>query len=361
MDTSRRDLIKGAGAAAFAAGSFAWPQPAAAQTRMTIIDVHGHFTTLPQPVRDFRQQQLAGQAPSKAMLNFSDDQMRESVQQQLKFQRERGTNITLFSPQAGGMGHHLGTPAISLEWSQICNDLIHRVCTLYPQQFIGVGQLPQSPGVSPANCAGELERIVKTLGFVGCNISPDPTGGYWRDPPMTDRHWYPLYEKLVELDVPAMLHVSASANPNFHGTGAHYLNAHNAVFMQFVQSDLFKSFPTLRFVLPHGGGAVPYHWSRYRGIAQDLKRPPITELLKNIYFDTCVYHRPGIELLLKTIPADNILFASEVVGAVRGVDPESGHHYDDTKRYIDAMTFLSDADRQKIFAGNARSVYKLKV
>src|SRR5262245_6658733 len=361
MDTSRRDLIKGAGAAAIAAGSFARPEPAAAQPRMTIIDVHGHFTTLPQAVRDFRQQQLAGQAPSKAMLNFSDDQMRESVQEQLKFQRERGTNVTLFSPQAGGMGHHLGTPAISLEWSQICNDLIHRICTLYPQQFIGVGQLPQSPGVSPANCAGELERIVKTLGFVGCNISPDPTGGFWRDPPMTNRHWYPLYEKLVALDVPAMLHVSASANPNFHGTGAHYLNAHNAVFMQLVQSDLFKDFPTLRFVFPHGGGAVPYHWSRYRGIAQDQKRPPITELLKNVYFDTCVYHRPGIELLLKTIPADNILFASEVVGAVRGVDPESGHHYDDTKRYLDAMTFLSDADRRKIFGDNARKVYKLKV
>jgi 4-oxalmesaconate hydratase len=46
---------------------------------------------------------------------------------------------------------------------------------------------------------------------------------------------------------------------------------------------------------------------------------------------------------------------------VRGVDPESGHYYDDTKRHIDAMTFLSESDRQKIFADNARRVYKLKV
>ena len=103
-------------------------------------------------------------------------------------------------------------------------------------------------------------------------------------------------------------------------------------------SDLFKDFPTLRFIIPHGGGAVPYHWGRFRGIAQDLKRPPLPELmLNNVFFDTCVYHQPGIDLLLKVIPVDNILFASEMVGAVRGIDPETGHYFDDTKRYIDAL------------------------
>jgi 4-oxalmesaconate hydratase len=128
--------------------------------------------------------------------------------------------------------------------------------------------------------------------------------------------------------------------------------------MQFLTSDLFKDFPTLKFVIPHGGGAVPYHWGRYRGLAQDLKRPPLTELLlKNVFFDTCVYHLPGIELLLKVIPIDNILFASEMVGAVKGVDPETGHHFDDTKRYIDATPRLSDQDKRKIFEGNARRVY----
>ena len=55
-----------------------------------------------------------------------------------------------------------------------------------------------------------------------------------------------------------------------------------------------------------------------------------------MFFDTCVYHQPGIDLLLKVIPVDNILFASEMVGAVRGIDPETGHYFDDTKRYIDA-------------------------
>ena len=79
--------------------------------------------------------------------------------------------------------------------------------------------------------------------------------------------------------------------------------------------------------------------------------------MKNVFFDTCVYHLPGIELLAKVIPVDNILFASEMVGAVKGIDPTTGHHYDDTKRYVDQLKGLSEQDRYKVFEGNARRVY----
>jgi len=155
-----------------------------------------------------------------------------------------------------------------------------------------------------------------------------------------------------------MVHVSTSCNPVFHATGAHYINADTTAFMQFLASDLFKDFPTLRFIIPHGGGAVPYHWGRYKGLAQDMKRPPLRELLlNNVYFDTCVYHYPGVELLSKVVPVDNILFASEMVGAVRGIDPDTGHHYDDTRRYVDQLKTLSAEDRHKIFEGNARRVF----
>ncbi len=329
-----------------------------------IIDCHGHYTTEPQKLHDWRKGQVAGikdpaQKPARSALKISDDELRSSVEgAQLKIQRERGTSCTIFSPRASGMAHHIGDAGISLEWSQISNELVHRVCGLYPENFIGVCQLPQSPGVDPKSCVGELERCVKEFGFVGCNLNPDPSGGTWNSPPMTDKWWYPLYEKMVELDVPAMIHVSASCNPAFHTTGAHYINGDTTAFMQLIQGDLFKDFPTLRLIIPHGGGAVPYHWGRYRGLAQDMKKPPLEEhLLKNVYFDTCVYHLPGIELLTKVIPADNILFASEMVGAVKGIDPRTGHHYDDTKRYIDQVSWLTAADKKKIFEDNAKKVY----
>ena len=127
--------------------------------------------------------------------------------------------------------------------------------------------------------------------------------------------------------------------------------------MQFVLADLFKDFPTLKFVIPHGGGAVPYHWGRYRGIAQDAERPPVEDLLNNVYFDTCVYHYPGVRHLVEVIGPNNVVFASEMIGAVKGVDARSGHYFDDTKRYVDAIDGLSEADRRTIFEGNALKIY----
>jgi 4-oxalmesaconate hydratase len=328
-----------------------------------IVDCHGHYTTAPQPLQTFRDAQIAAlddpaATPSLDSIHITDDEIRESLENaQLKLQRERGTDLTIFSPRASAMAHHVGNEQTSIAWTRGCNDLIARVCGLYPQNFVGVCQLPQSPGAPLTNSIRELERCINELGFIGCNLNPDPSGGYWTGPPLTDRFWYPIYEKMVELDVPAMVHVSSSCNPNFHATGAHYINADTTAFMQFLTSDLFRDFPTLRFIIPHGGGAVPYHWGRYRGLAQDMKRPPLTELLlKNVFFDTCVYHQPGIDLLLKVIPPENILFGSEMVGAVRGIDPETGNYYDDTKRYFDALP-LSDDVRHKIFEGNAARVF----
>ena len=126
---------------------------------------------------------------------------------------------------------------------------------------------------------------------------------------------------------------------------------------QLIQGDLFKDFPELKFVIPHGGGAVPFHWGRYRGLCLSLQKKTLAEhLMGNVFFDTCVYHLPGIELLARVVPIDNILFASEMIGAVPGIDPETGHYFDDTKRYVDALSISDDAKR-KIFEGNARRVF----
>jgi 4-oxalmesaconate hydratase len=327
-----------------------------------IIDCHGHYTTAPPQHQRFRDAQLARLAdpslPVPEPAAISDDEIRESVEShQLKVLRERGGDLMLFSPKASGMEHHVTDPATARVWAQVSNDLIHRVTGLFPQHFAGVCQLPQTPNGTLDDVIAELRRCVETLGFVGCNLNPDPSGGFWNSPPLTDPYWFPLYEVLVELDVPAMIHVSTSCNPSFHTLGAHYLNADTSVFMQLVQHDLFDRFPTLRFVIPHGGGAVPYHWGRYRGLAVRMGRPdPVEHLMRNVFFDTCVYHQPGIDLLHKVIDTDNILFASEMLGAVRGVDPETGIAWDDTKQYIERAG-LTDEQSHKVFEGNVRRVY----
>jgi 4-oxalmesaconate hydratase len=326
-----------------------------------IIDCHGHFTTVPASHKEFRTAQLARLAdpslPEPVYTEPSDDELRTAIEDnQLRVLRERGGDLMIFSPQASAMEHHVPDPAVARTWARVCNDLIHRVVGLFPDNFAGVCQLPQTPGGSLDDSVAELRRCVETLGFVGCNLNPDPSGGFWTSPPMTDEYWFPMYEALVELDVPAMVHVSASLNPAFHALGAHYLNADTSVFMQLVQGDLFDRFPTLRLVIPHGGGAVPYHWGRYRGLAARMGRPDPSELLRNVFFDTCVYHQPGIDLLARVLPAENVLFASEMLGAVRGADPDSGVAWDDTLTYVEAAGFTEE-ERALVLGGNARRVY----
>ena len=329
---------------------------------MLIIDCHGHQTIVPNAHLEYRETQKSRldnpSLPNPTKPNLSNDEIREGIEEnQLKLLKERGADMTIFSPRASRMEPHIGDETTSLDWSIACNDLIWRVTDLYPDNFIGVCQLPQTPGGSMDNSISELERCVTELGFVGCNLNPDPSGGHWDSPPLTDKYWHPFYEKMVELDVPAMVHVSGSCNPTFHATGSYYIAADTNAFMQVVQGDLFKDFPDLRFIIPHGGGAVPYHWGRYRGLADMLGQPTLDgHVMQNVYFDTCVYHQPGINLLFDVIDINNILFGSEMVGAVRGIDPETGHYFDDTKRYVDALN-LPKSDLAKIYEGNARKVY----
>ena len=186
-----------------------------------IIDCHGHYTTAPPQLGQYRDAQKAALAADpahvgeKGSIDISDDELRESLEpNQLRLQRERGIDLTLFSPRASWMGHHIGNEHTSKFWTEHCNDLIRRICDLYPTNFAPVCQLPQSPGASIDNSVVELERCVNELGFIGANVNPDPTGGFWTGPPLWEEYWWPLWEKLCELDVPAMIHVSAKSNPS---------------------------------------------------------------------------------------------------------------------------------------------------
>ena len=334
-----------------------------------IIDCHGHYTTTPDELGEYREAQKAAlqldpnHIGEKGVISITDDQIRESLElNQLRLQRERGADYTIFSPRASWMGHHVGNEHTSKFWTEHTNELIYRVTQLYPNNFIGGCALPQTPGADLKNSVIELDRCVNEFDFVSCTLNLDPSGGHWTSPPLGDRYWYPIYEKMVELDVPAMIHVSGSCNHAFHATGSYYLSADTTAFMQLMQSDVIKDFPTIKFIIPHGGGAVPYHWGRFRGLADMLKLPPLSELLmNNVYFDTCVYHQKGIDLLVDIIDNKNILFASEMVGAVRGIDPETGFYFDDTKRYIDNAK-ISQQEKQNIFEHNIRKVFsRIKV
>lgn len=89
-----------------------------------IVDCHGHYTTTPPPVEAYRnaQKEILKSNPDhifeKGSINVSDDEIRDSiVNNQLKVQQERGTDVTIFSPRASWMGHHVGNASTSQAWT----------------------------------------------------------------------------------------------------------------------------------------------------------------------------------------------------------------------------------------------------
>jgi 4-oxalmesaconate hydratase len=307
----------------------------------------------------FRALQISNMGrPKKTPIAISDDEIRSSLEGgQIRLLDERGIDVMLFSPMASAMGHHFGGELISRHWTEASNDLVHRVCRLYPHRFVGVCALPQAPGVAPAACVEELERCVTDLGFVGCNLNPDPSGGFWTDPPLGDAWWYPLYAKLAELDAAVMIHASATCNPAFHTTGSHYLNVDSTAFMQLMESRVFQDFPSLRVIFAHGGGNVPYQAARYRALCLMNKWEPFDQFVKRLYFDTTVYSADAMDMLLDIVGVDNVIFASEMLGGVNATDPITGRSFDDNKPLLDRSTRLTDADRRKIFEENATRAY----
>ncbi|MFI7583472.1 amidohydrolase family protein [Kocuria sp. M1N1S27] len=326
-----------------------------------IIDCHGHFTTEPASFREHRSALVAfaeGRSADPGEYPGIDDaELADIIEaNQLRLQRERGTDVTLISPRASGMGHHVPGQKVADRWARLSNDTIGRITELFPDRFAPVGQLPQVVDGDPDPVIAEMERCV-AAGFVGFNLNPDPSGGDWSGPALTEPWWDPIWETLERLRVPAMVHVSATTQHGSHTTGSHYLAGDTIAFMQLLSGDLFERHPYLQLVIPHGGGAAPYHWGRYRGLAITQDKPALSEhLLGNLSFDTCVYHQVGIDLLLQVIGPEHVLFGSELLGAVKAEDPQTGHPFDDTKRYVDAAP-ISEADRATVFEANARRVY----
>ena len=324
-----------------------------------IIDAHTHFTTAPLELQAYRGRQITDLGkPTRAKLQISDEQLQRSMQGQFKRMQESGIDRLLFSPQASAMGHHFGSPLISRYWTEACNDLIARVARLWPDKISPVCQLPQSPGVGPKEWVDELERCVKDLGFVSCNVNPDVAGG--REPltpSLATEWWYPLWEKMVELDVPCTIHASASLNPAMHLTNSYYIAHHNAAAVEILRSRVFKDFPKLKIIIPHGGGAIPYHWNRQRGMHVREGLEPFEEMARKVYWDMAIYDKESMELLIKRVGVDNVLFATEMFGAVNAIDPKTGRNFEDLVPIFKSIDWLSEEDRHKITEGNARKIF----
>jgi OH-DDVA meta-cleavage compound hydrolase len=331
-----------------------------------IIDCHAHMSA-PQQLWAYRALLLAHRGwlePGEVIM--TDDEIRASLvapeitpHGHLPAMDRHGTDLQLVSPRPWHLMHS-EQPEKLIHWfAEECHNVIARECRIYPERFRGIASLPQCAGQPIENALGELTRCVTKLGFVGCLLNPDPhENGPGEAPPMGDRYWYPLYEKLCELDVPALVHATTSRSPRV-GYSVHMINEESVAILGLLNSAVFEDFPTLKLIIPHGGGSVPYQLGRFdaQSIREGGKR--FRDRMRNLYYDTVLYTPEAIELLVKTVGADRCLFGSECPGTGSAVDPVTGHDVDDLRRHIDGFDWLSPADKALIYEGNARRLFSL--
>ncbi|MBP1155398.1 MULTISPECIES: amidohydrolase family protein [unclassified Paenibacillus] len=326
-----------------------------------IIDIHGH-TTAPAEVYAYQARLLASRGnPDSGPPKISDDLLETNLQGHVKLMNEVGTDLQLISPRPYHVMHSMKPSSIIHQWTGFVNDIIARQCKLYPNLFQGVAGLPQSMDEGIDRSIYELERCVKELGFVGCLINPDPAeGGHPTAPAMGDEYWYPLYEKMVELGVPGLVHSAACCNPRQSYT-IHFINEENIAIISLLESRVFKDFPDLKIIISHGGGAIPYHTGRFQAwrFRKNIEEH-FEDSLRKLYFETCTYNKHALELLFKIVGTDNVLFGTEKPGTGSGFDPKTGLYLDDLKPVIEGIEFLSAEDKHKVFEGNARKIFNLK-
>lgn len=324
-----------------------------------IIESHAHLTNAPLQLDAFRGRQVSNVGkPERASISVSDEELHAAMEKHIARMDRLGIDAMIFSPRASGMGHEFGGQLTSLHWAQVNNNLIARAVGMFPGRLFGAAQLPQSPGVSPANCIEELDRCVLELGFVGCLINPDVSGGGQPfTPGIGDPWWYPLYQRMIELGTPGLFHASSTVNPALHLNGSHYTNVDSAVVFELCWTDVLDELPGLKVVIPHGGGGLPFNYNRIRSLLLGAGKKPLEERLTQMYLDTAVYDRDSMEMLVRKVGARNLLYAAEPFGTAKNVDPDTGIPFDETIDFLRQIDWLSADDKERILSRNVLDIY----
>ncbi len=338
-----------------------------------IIDSHAHVSA-PAELWAYKAVLLASRGShGRGKVNVSDDQIREAVENHaeigiyshMDYIDHVKTDLQAISPRPFQMMHSEKPHRVVQWFCEEVNNMIYRETQMYPDRFFGVCGLPQMAGEPVDLAIKELERCVTELDFKGCLLNPDPYENSGVQPPaMGDRYWYPLYEKLCELDVPAHIHGTGSIAER-EPYSLHFINEETTAVFGLVNSQVLDDFPDLKIIVSHGGGAIPYQLGRFE--AGSVRRAAGDESklfsarMKKLYYDTVLYTQDAIELLVKTVGPDRCLFGAECPGVGSQVHPHTGRPLDDVAPSVQAIDFISDEDKRKILSQNAIDLFKLDV
>jgi 4-oxalmesaconate hydratase len=328
-----------------------------------IIDSHAHLVAPPSFYR-YRTDLVAFRGQfGYFKANISDADLGQAADHNVALMDEVGTDVQLLSPRPFVLLHGSNRWDDIRAWTESNNDLIARTVQRHPTRFRGVGALPQSLGRPVETLFDEIKRCVEELGFVGVLLNTDPGEGTGQSPPLGDPCWYPLYERLCELDLPAHIHSCACAGRETYDE--HFISEESLAITSIIREGVFRRFPDLRLMISHGGGAIPYQVGRWQSNVQmqiaagrlPQDHEPFDATLRRFWFDTLVHNKGSLELLFDVVGTDRCCFGTERPGSGGGINPDTGRPYDDLKPVIESIEGLTGADRKALFEDNARRLF----
>jgi 4-oxalmesaconate hydratase len=332
---------------------------------LVIIDAHAHLWA--PPALYAHRSNLAvsgGQYGDPYRAKLPDGELAKFAAQNVAIMDAVGTDVQVLSPRPFLMMNGDARWENITSWTLDQNDTVAETVKLHPDRFRGVGCLPQQAGRPVESLFDELTRVVEELGFVGVLINPDPGEGSGKTPPLGDPYWYPLYEKLCALDLPGHIHSGNCCNGR-ETYDEHFIAEESLAITSIYRAGVFDRFPSLKLMISHGGGAIPYQvgrWRSHREMARASGRIPndaasFDDILARFWFDTVVHNRKSLELLFDVVGAERCCFGTERPGSGGGIDPKTGRPMDDLKPVIESIETLTAVDRKGIFEENARRLF----
>ena len=329
-----------------------------------IIDAHAHLVA-PDALYTHRAHiQVSGGQHDGYRAPITDEALEKSAASNVAVMDAVGTDVQLISPRPFLLINGHARWEDILGWTLDNNDAIARTVKLHPTRFRGVGSLPQQAGRPVTSLFDEITKCVDERGFVGVLLNPDPGEGMNDTPPLGDPYWYPLYERLCELDLAAHIHSGNCCNGR-ETYDEHFIAEESLAITSIYRAGVFDRFPQLKLMISHGGGAIPYQVARWRShrernraggiIADDA--PTFDDILKQFWFDTVLHNQKSLELLFDVVGTDRCCFGTERPGSGGGLDPVTHRPYDDIKPTIEAIASLTPYDRAAIFQHNARRLF----
>lgn len=314
-----------------------------------IVDSHGHVVAPMDFYGAWTYLEGAGTHHGSRHLRIDEAAHRAAADGHVRLLDEVGTDVQLISPRPFVLKHSAQPADIVRWWVAHNNDAVGCEVKAHPDRFRGIAALPQVAGEPIEESFAELDRCVE-MGFVGVLLNPDPSEGAGTSPVLGDPYWHPLWERLVELNLPALIHSAGCYGRENYSE--HFISEESLAVGSLLEWNVLETFPGLNIVIPHGGGSIPYQLGRW--MAHDMAdgEPhgrPYLERLRGLWFDTCLYTKSAMELLLEVVGTERVLFGTE--------HPGSGGSLANLKPVIESIESLSENQRRDVFEGNARRIY----